>query len=316
MHKDLGPLLKNLPPATARALEQAINRCGGQLGIGPDWVRRWIAFTVTADALASYRGNDGPLFELKGGAAIEMRLRKLDAEAETTAPPPATGSRAESPTIRPRATKDLDATYRGAMGDLEEAVRAALAAPRHRFAFRVELETPVAPVMRRFRIRVSYQEERFNRTVLTSFSNVQLEVSTYEGTHRTPDMVPAYSLTPFGFEGPDTLPCIPLAKQIAQKLHAVTEPPAPGRTNDRFRDLLDIVMLSALVAPSPDLREVCEETFAIRDKQGWPPEIVTYPHWVEPMERRAEEIGLDQKSAAVSAQHVADYVRAIAQAVL
>lgn len=312
MHKDLGPLLNQLPPKTSQALLQAINRCGSELGVGPDWVQRWIAFTVVADALTSYQEHGESRFEIKGGAAIELRLRQLDTAA--AAPAPATGQRAERPTIRPRATKDLDATYRGAMDDLDEAVRVALAAPRHRFAFRVEVETPTAPFMRRFRIRVSYQQERFNQMVGTSFSSVQLEVSIYEGTHRAPDLVPAFSLKPFGLDGPAALPCIPLTKQIAQKLHAVTEPPTPGRANDRFRDLLDIVMLSTLVPPSPALREVCEETFAIRNKQDWPPQIVTYAHWIGPMERRAEEMGLDDPSATAIVQHVADYVRAIAQA--
>ena len=51
MHEGLGQLLNHLPPKAAGALVQAINRCGAQLGIGPDWVRRWIGFTVVADAL-------------------------------------------------------------------------------------------------------------------------------------------------------------------------------------------------------------------------------------------------------------------------
>ena len=48
------------------------------------------------------------------------------------------------------------------------------------------------------------------------FSNVKLEVSLYEGRHRSPELVPAFSLKPFGLEGPRLLPCIPLTKQVAQ----------------------------------------------------------------------------------------------------
>ena len=62
-----------------------------------------------------------------------------------------------------------------------------------------------------------------------SFSNVKLEVSLYGGEHPTPDLVPAFSLKPFGLEGPGVIPCIPLTKQIAQKLHAATEPPTEGK---------------------------------------------------------------------------------------
>ncbi len=307
MLKDLTPLLSNLPPKTAAAFTQAVARCSEQLGIGPDWVRRWISFTVVADALASYAPDGSSVFELKGGAAIEMRMRQLGR-------PRSDGTRDTRNDVRPRATKDLDATYRGAMDDLETALRAALALPRHRFSFRVESETPDAPFMRRFRIRVAYREERFGRVTERSFSSVKLEMSIYEGTHLQPELVTAFSLRPFGLDGPERLPCIPLTKQIAQKLHAVTEVPPEGKTNDRFRDLLDIVMLSTHVPSSVELRAVCEETFRIRNKQNWPPEIVTYPHWIEPMEQMADEMGLEHRSAKAIAVHIAGYVRQIASA--
>src|SRR5690606_20696696 len=100
--------------------------------------------------------------------------------------------------------------------------------------------------------------------------SVKLDVSRYEGTRYPPEMVPAFWLKPFGIDGPAHLPCLPLPKQIAQKLHAVTEVPEAGSKNERFRDLVDIVMLSMLVPASPLLRTVCEETFALRTKQGWP----------------------------------------------
>ena len=87
--------------------------------------------------------------------------------------------------------------------------------------------------------------------------------------------------------------------------------PPKTRANDRFRDLLDLVMLSALVPPSQELRAVCEETFQLRDRHGWPPEVVAYPHWIEPMEQRAKEMGLDQRSANDIVAHVEAYIRAI-----
>jgi len=303
--ESLEPLLANLPPKTAGALVQAINRCGAELGIGAEWVRRWIAFTVVADALVSYAPDGDCAFEIKGGAAIEMRLRRLArlADAESVA--------AE---LKPRATKDLDATFRGEMNALEDAVRAALADPRHNFSFRVEMETPTAPMMRRLAVHVAYREERFGRILEKAFSNVKLEISTYEGQHRTPELVPAFSLKPFGLNGPETIRCLPLTKQIAQKLHAVTEQPAEGKTNDRFRDLLDIAILSTLEPPSAELREVCEETFNVRGKHDWPPEVVAHPHWIDPMEQGAREMGLSQSNADAIVEHVVAYVRQIAEA--
>ncbi len=78
MPEELRPLLKNLPPRTARTLLQAVNRCGEELNIGADWVRRWIGLMVVADALTRYALGGEPTFELKGGAAIELSLRWLD----------------------------------------------------------------------------------------------------------------------------------------------------------------------------------------------------------------------------------------------
>jgi hypothetical protein len=63
-----------------------------------------------------------------------------------------------------------------------------------------------------------------------------------------------------------------------------------------------------------ELREVCEETFNIRARQPWPPEIITHTQWVEPLEARAREMGLEQTSADEIVAHVIDYVRRIAAA--
>lgn len=243
------------------------------------------------------------MFEFKGGAAIEMRMRRPTAAS-------ANASNATA-TITPRATKDLDATFRGEMKDLASAVEAALNQPRRGFTFRVEVETPDAPHMVRFRVRVSYLVKGIGGLAPQELNSVKLEVSRYEGTHYPPDMVPAFSLKPFGIEGPEYLPCMALPKQIAQKLHAVTEVLDDGRANDRFRDLVDIVMLSVPVPPSAELRAVCEETFHMRSKHGWPPNVVIYPDWVAPMEQRAKEMGLDQRNAEEIVRYVRDYVQAI-----
>jgi hypothetical protein len=93
----------------------------------------------------------------------------------------------------------------------------------------------------------------------------------------------------------------------------VTDVPESG-VNERFRDLLDIVLLSEIKTPSAELREICEETFNIRARQPWPPEVITRPHWVEPLEARAREMGLEETSADEIVARVIDYVRRIAAA--
>jgi hypothetical protein len=306
MRPDLEPLLKNLPPRTKAALVQAINACSKQLNMAPDWVQRWLSFTVVADALTRYAAATGALFEIKGGAAIEMRMRRLNAGPEDVT----------VKFIQPRATRDLDATFRGEWDALQRAVEAAFAETHLGFTFRAEAETPNAPFMRRFRVRVAYLEKGVGGVrAPRDLNSVMLEVSRYEGTHYPAEMVSAFSLKPFGIEGPSDLPCLPLSKQIAQKIHAVTEVPDNGRSNERFRDLLDLVMLSVLAPPSPHLRAVCEETFTIRAKQSWPPAIVARSGWVEPLEQSARGMGLSVTTAEDIVEHVASYVGQIATSV-
>ena len=87
MWNDLAPLLKHLPPKTSAALSQAVTRCSEALEMGPDWVQRWIGFTIVADALASQSLQGSPAFEFKGGAAIELRMRQLRRATGETSPP-------------------------------------------------------------------------------------------------------------------------------------------------------------------------------------------------------------------------------------
>lgn len=260
------------------------------------------------DTLTRYAPAADSVFEIKGGAAIEMRMRRLNATPEEVI--------ATVPSVKPRATRDLDATFRGEMDELQQAVEMAFAEPHLGFVLRPEVETPNAPFMRRFRVRVAYLEKGIgSERAPRDLNSVTLEVSHYEGTHYPAERVPAFSLKPFGIAGPSDLPCLPLPKQIAQKIHAVTEVPDSGRANERFRDLLDLAMLSVLAPPSPHLRAVCEETFTLRAKQAWPPAIVVHSGWIQPLEQRAKEMGLSITTTEDIAEYVASYVGQIAKAV-
>lgn len=184
MLDDVQPLLKHLPPTTLNAFQRAVQICSRQLGLPADWVQRWIAFTVIADALTAGEGDSPAPFELKGGVAIELRLRRRDSG------------------VVPRASKDLDAAFHGEFEDIEAAVRAALEGPASRirhpnFSSRVELNDR-GSVARRFRVHLTYLGK--------SFSNIKLEVSRYEGARLAADRVPAYSLRAFGLEGATAFP--------------------------------------------------------------------------------------------------------------
>jgi putative AbiEi antitoxin of type IV toxin-antitoxin system len=52
-----------------------------------------------------------------------------------------------------------------------------------------------------------------------------------------------------------------------------------GRANDRFRDLLDLLVLRDLIDDLPALRRACETTFASRATHAWPPSLEVPPTW-------------------------------------
>lgn len=66
---------------------------------------------------------------------------------------------------------------------------------------------------------------------------VKMEAAAVEGGMGDEiEHVPAKSLDHVGLTGPDTIPCVAVRWQVAQKLHACTEV-FDDRENDRFRDL-------------------------------------------------------------------------------
>jgi hypothetical protein len=93
--------------------------------------------------------------------------------------------------------------------------------------------------------------------------------------------IAAHDLSTIGLEGPEIIPVLAVRWQIAQKLHAVTEPPLrPGGENSRYWDLIDLQLLQALTEENlAPVKDACQRIFAARDQQRWPPQITTYPGW-------------------------------------
>jgi hypothetical protein len=72
----------------------------------------------------------------------------------------------------------------------------------------------------------------------------------------------------------------------------MTLPPGAGKRNDRFRDLVDVLLMESLVTDYASLREACETVFRIRGTHPWPPAIGVPPHWIDPFARLAREMDL------------------------
>jgi hypothetical protein len=112
-------------------------------------------------------------------------------------------------------------------------------------------------------------------------------VSPAEGRSGAPAEIdfrgPVPDLSVFGLDPQADIPCLPVRYQIAQKLHACTEP-TTHRENDRFRDLIDLVLLAELVEDDawPAVRAACLEVFALRARHPWPPRVAVLPGWPDP----------------------------------
>ena len=80
-----------------------------------------------------------------------------------------------------------------------------------------------------------------------------------------------------GFPVPHPVPLMSLEHQVAQKLHAVSE---PGDRNRRAHDLIDIqIILSNAEIDLHRLNLICGELFRFRKRQHWPTPIVKRPDW-------------------------------------
>lgn len=206
-----------------------------------------------------------------------------------------------------RATADLDVSTRERGANFEEAFRERLAqgwgavpatkgglrkdpyAP-HRVAFTAALKPQrlhdpglVRPqyVMHPYRVTLSFLGREW--------AGLDVEVSDPEiephaHTRRAVDGELIELSGRFGFGELQPVELIDLEYQIAQKIHAVTD---PGYA--RAHDLVDLQLLCDVGPELTTLREFCVRTFAFRRAQEWPPLPLRVMNGWEPAYREARE---------------------------
>jgi hypothetical protein len=257
---------KRKAPFNTNVLERWVGIHARRTDIAPKRLNRWIHFMVLLAALEPLRDDeDKPLFVLKGGVAMELRLG-----------------------LEARATKDLDAVFRESMDEMLARLDEALRAGFGDFTFeRTEAKRIGETNSQRVDVLLSYRGRRWG--------TVQLEIAPAEGRSlEDVDNVDAIGIDDFGLDGPKEIPCLTIRYQIAQKLHACTAPPPEGKDeNSRFHDLIDLLLLKPLI-PGGGLaavRAACIDTFTVRDTHSWAPELVIYLSWAEAYERLAIEQG-------------------------
>lgn len=205
---------------------------------------------------------------LKGGFALDLRLAD-----------------------RARTTKDVDLAWFAEADELlDTLIDAAALDLADYFAFSLERADTSPDLMggaHRFRISASLAGRPFEAFVLDV--GVQDAPGTGVELLRTPDLLGFAEIEPV------TVPALPLASQVAEKLHAYTRVYDGGRASTRTKDLIDLALIAHLFPL--DAREVLEAIDAVfthRATHG-PPAILPSPpaQWRTPFQRMALTLGLD-----------------------
>ena len=179
-----------------------------------------------------------------------------------------------------RYTIDCDVARRVKLDAFVGDLRSALSTGWNGFTGDLVTKPPAKPkgvpteyVMQPFEIKLSYLSR--------SWCTVILEVGTNEvGLANVPEIRPVASdieelFTTLGFPSPDPLPLMPLAFQVAQKLHG-----ASASGSDRARDLIDLQLIIANDTVNlAEVRKICEKLFRYRRCQPWPSTITKGESW-------------------------------------
>jgi len=281
---------KDKPPANRVALERWITQKADEEGIAATRLRRALSFMVLSAVLARFTDAEGaPLFLLKGGVAMELRV----------------GARA-------RASKDFDTAFRDDMSRLKDVLAAASVHEHGVFRLTAGSASPIGPTGAvRIPVRIALAHY--------DWGTVDLEVSPAEGGSQAAAGIeyaaPAPALSVFGLPDGPRVPLFPLPYQVAQKLHACTEV-REDRDNDRFRDLIDLLLLEEILADAdlPAVRLACEEVFRLRGRHSWPPEIQIYPLWTDGYRNLARGMDFPVVELIDAKASVGDFVARIASA--
>jgi Nucleotidyl transferase AbiEii toxin, Type IV TA system len=273
------------PPGNLSHLQRLANAAAADADIPVGRYQRWINTHIISAVLDRIRDEDDePMFTLKGGAAMELRLG-----------------------ITARASRDYDAAFRARAGDMLGALDRALAEDWQGFQLqRTEPQLIRATRAMRMDIKLAYRGR--------PWGTVQLEVAPAEGTAgQEIDRVPAHPLDSVQIVGPDRIACVSVRYQIAQKIHACTEVYADGSENDRFRDLIDLQLLRDLIEDDglPTVRDACIELFELRSRHAWPPSVRVWPGWAAGFAQMARDVSFHTEDVEIAAEDLRGFIEEI-----
>lgn len=253
-----------------RELEAAVKKAAAEEGLAERRLRRWIAVSALVELFTIARNNgDLPPFLVKGGLALEFRFRS-----------------------RSRSSRDIDIVLGLPKNELVDAAIATMRLPWSGFTFRIKGEPKEREHSYVFEVGALYLDQSWST----------FEVELVHGRVDEYDLIEPYSIAEFGLAQPSAVPCLNVTEQIAQKLHAVTDP-----KEDRPRDLIDIYLLDSRLERNDEmLRSAVASIFQIRAKHSWPAPIDLRDDWESTLHELIERNGLK-----ITVTEVVDGVRAL-----
>ena len=248
-------------PGSRHMLQRRVADAARRNGMAVDRYNRWISYMALCGVLQ--RGVEAsviPIFYVKGGVALELRF----------------GNRA-------RASKDLDVGLLAGPNEMLTLFDKVLdlGFDDFRFTRKGDLETLPSGAIR-IDVAITYHNRPWG-TVDIDLSRAEADVivEVIEGL----ELLREVGLSTV------SVPCLAVEEQIAQKIHAMTEP-LGGRENPRFRDLIDINLLEPLIEDHTRLLDRLETVFSERGTHAWPPEFTLPESWRAPLAELASELGL------------------------
>jgi len=249
---------KTKQPVSAAVLSNWIAKAESQVGLeGKGGRLGWlVASSVAIAAIQRAVDEDGRrLFLLKGGTWLQHRLP-----------------------VNARTTRDIDGLVRGDIDVFLRVLEQVLAEPWGPVTLRrgaVEVVDVPNKIIkpRRFDIIMELRGVTWRR--------IQVEISPDEaGIGDTFEAVEPTPLDRFGLPDPDVLVGIAMRFQIAQKLHAASDPHEPPQfLNDRARDVTDLLLLRDLARQTgaPTLADIKNAGIAVFEARAAEATQLGYP---------------------------------------
>jgi predicted nucleotidyltransferase component of viral defense system len=235
--------------ALRTAVEEHLRQRAHDTGVPLDRLRKEVAHQRLLARLAVVAPTGS--WALKGGQALLARL----------------GSQA-------RTTKDADATWRAALDHFGDVLEAALDVDLgDGFRFEAGAARPMTAETDEGGLRYAILGLLDGR----EFERIQLDVNAVPDDQRPLEHLELRDLLDFAGIAPPSIPVIPVAQHLAEKLHAYVRDYG-SRSNSRPRDLYDMLVIArSLPIPDSDtLLSTCRETFALR-QTNWPPAMPAPP---------------------------------------